>query len=113
MAAQAAALASLGDPHELARRVRFNAEGRAELERTLRAHGLSPEGPAVANFLYTDVGGDARALFDDLLRLGVIVRPLAGFGAPNAIRVTVGTPDEHRVLADALARLRDRVAAPG
>jgi histidinol-phosphate aminotransferase len=112
-AAQDAALASLDDPGELARRARLNAEGRAELERILVAHGLSPAGPAVANFLYADVGGDARELFEDLLRLGVIVRPLAGFGAPSAIRVTVGTPDENAFLADALARLRDRVAAAG
>jgi histidinol-phosphate aminotransferase len=110
-AAQAAALASLDDPDELARRVRLNVEGRAELERTLTAHGLAPAGPAVANFLYADVGGDARAPFEDLLRLGVIVRPLAGFGAPSAIRVTVGTPEENAFLADALAHLRDRVGA--
>jgi histidinol-phosphate aminotransferase len=111
--AQAAALASLDDPGELARRVRLNAEGRAELERTLTAHGLPPAGPAVANFLYADVGADARELFDDLLRFGVIVRPLAGFGAPSAIRVTVGTAEENAFFADALARLRDRVAAAG
>jgi len=36
----------------------------------------------------------------------VIVRPLAGFGAPQAIRVTVGTQEDHAFLAEALARLR-------
>ena len=108
-AAQAAALASLDDGAELARRARVNREGRAALERTLREHGLDPAGPAVANFLYADVGGDARILFDELLRLGVIVRPLAGFGAPTAIRVTIGTPEENELFAEALARLRDRV----
>jgi histidinol-phosphate aminotransferase len=108
-AAQDAALASLDDPDELARRVRLNAEGRAELERILVAQGLSPAGPAVANFLYADVGGDAQELFEHLLRLGVIVRPLAGFGAPSAIRVTVGTPEENAFFADALARLQVRV----
>jgi histidinol-phosphate aminotransferase len=112
-AAQAAALASLDDGAEVARRARLNAEGRAELEGILRAHGLTPASPAVANFLYAEVGGDARILFEDLLRLGVIVRPLAGFGAPDAIRVTVGTPEEHAFFADALARVRDRVPAPG
>jgi histidinol-phosphate aminotransferase len=111
--AQAAALASLDAPDELALRVRLNAEGRAELETTLRAHGLTPAGPAVANFLYAHVGGDARELFDDLLRLGVIVRPCGGFGAPGAIRVTVGTPEENAFFAEALSRLRDRVAAAG
>jgi histidinol-phosphate aminotransferase len=109
--AQAAALASLDDRDELARRVRLNAAGRAELEATLRAHGLEPAGPAVANFLYADTGADARLLFDDLLHEGVIVRPLAGFGAPTAVRITVGTPEENGFLAAALARLRDRVAA--
>jgi histidinol-phosphate aminotransferase len=108
-AAQAAALASLDDGAELARRARVNREGRGVLERTLRDHGLDPAGPAVANFLYADVGGDARILFDELLRLGVIVRPLAGFGAPTAIRVTVGTTEENEFFAEALARLRDRV----
>ena len=108
-AAQAAALASLDDGAELARRARVNREGRGVLERTLRDHGLDPAGPAVANFLYADVGGDARIVFDELLRLGVIVRPLAAFGAPTAIRVTVGTPEENELFAEALARLRDRV----
>jgi histidinol-phosphate aminotransferase len=46
-----------------------------------------------------------------LLRQGVIVRPLAGFGAPNAVRVTVGTPDEHAFLAQALAQMRTTAGA--
>jgi histidinol-phosphate aminotransferase len=111
--AQAAALASLDDADELERRRRLNEEGRAELEATLRAHGLEPAGPAVANFLYVDTGADARVLFDELLREGVIVRPLAGFGAPTAVRITVGTPEENAFFAAALARLRDRVPAAG
>ena len=57
------------------------------------------------------MGEDAEALFDALLREGVIVRPLAGFGAPTAIRVTVGTDDEHAFLADVLARLKTTARA--
>jgi histidinol-phosphate aminotransferase len=109
--AQAAALASLDSPAEVERRRRLNAEGIAELGRILRAHDLEPVGPAVGNFLYAEVGEDARPLFEELLRLGVIVRPLGGFGAPGAIRVTVGTPDEQAALAEALGRTGDRVAA--
>jgi histidinol-phosphate/aromatic aminotransferase/cobyric acid decarboxylase-like protein len=41
----------------------------------------------------------------------VIVRPLAGFGAPDAIRVTVGTPDENALFADALERVRSATTA--
>jgi histidinol-phosphate aminotransferase len=102
--AQAAALASIDDTAELDRRRRLNSEGRAELERVLRAAGYDPAGPAVANFLYVDVGEDARAVFERFLQRGVIVRPLHGFGAPSAIRVTVGTPDEHAFLARALGQ---------
>ena len=108
--AQEAALASLDAADELERRRRANAEGRIELERILRSHGLDPARPAVANFLFADVGEDAQAFFEALLREGVIVRPLAGFGAETAIRVTVGTGDEHAVLNEALGRVRAAAA---
>jgi histidinol-phosphate aminotransferase len=105
-AAQAAALASLADDDEVERRRRANAEGRAAVETALVEQGLRVARPAVANFLYAEVGDDATPVFEALLRLGVIVRPLAGFGAPNAIRVTVGTPEESRIFAEALHAAR-------
>ena len=43
------------------------------------------------------------ALFEALLRQGAIVRPMGGFGAPGALRITVGTPDENEFFAAALA----------
>ncbi|MFN2628032.1 MAG: histidinol-phosphate transaminase [Gaiellaceae bacterium] len=102
--AQAAALASLGgdDGGELERRRRENAEGRVRVEKEIRGHGFEPVGPAVANFVYVEVGEDSRPLFEQLLRQGVIVRPLAGFGAPGAIRVTVGTAAENERFGVAL-----------
>jgi histidinol-phosphate aminotransferase len=103
--AQEAALASLDSPDELARRRALNAEGRTRLGEILAEHGLDPAGPAVGNFLFAQVGEDSRPFFESLLREGVIVRPLHGFGAPGAIRVTVGTEDEHRFLAEALERV--------
>jgi histidinol-phosphate aminotransferase len=109
--AQAAALASLRDRAEVERRRRRNAEGRPEIARALAAAGLDPVGPAVANFVYADVGEDAGPVFEALLRLGVIVRPLAGFGASTAIRVTVGTSEENALFADAIARVRADLAA--
>ena len=104
--AQVAALASMHAESELAERRRLTAEGRATLEGTLREHGLVPAGPAVANFLFVDVGDDAPALFDALLHQGAIVRPMGGFGAPGALRITVGTPDENAFFAEALASVR-------
>jgi histidinol-phosphate aminotransferase len=103
--AQEAALASLDSADELARRRAANAEGRAELEQILRAHGLDPVRPSVANFLFAEVGGDSRPFFEQLLREGVIVRPTHGFGASGAVRVTVGTHEDHEHLSQALSRV--------
>jgi histidinol-phosphate aminotransferase len=109
--AQAAALASLDAPDELARRRRENAEGLVQLERIMRERGLEPP-KSVANFLFAEVGEDSRPLFEQLLREGVIVRPAGGFGAPGAIRVTVGTPDENELFGEALGRVLSAAAQP-
>jgi len=107
--AQEAALASLSAPAELERRRRVNADGRAELERILRHEGLDPV-PSVGNFLFVQVGDEAAALNDALLREGVIVRPMGAFGDASALRITVGTPEENaffaRALGSVLARAR-------
>jgi histidinol-phosphate aminotransferase len=105
--AQVAAVASLDDRDEIERRRRVNAEQRVVVHEILERHGFECVGPAVANFIYAESGEeDARPLFEALLREGVIVRPLAGFGAPGAIRVTVGTPEENAFLDEALGRVR-------
>ena len=105
--AQVAALASIDDPGELARRRDVNAEGLHRLTEILNEHGLEPA-PSVGNFVYVDTGTDANELFDRLLREGIIVRPLAGFGSPTAIRVSVGTPEELDEFAAALGRVLAR-----
>jgi len=110
--AQDAALASLGEKDEIARRRRLTAEGRSYLEQVCAALGLTVARPPVANFVYVEVGDDSRPVFDALLREGVIVRPLAPFGAPGAIRVTVGTPEENAVFAAALERVLARAPEP-
>jgi len=103
--AQAAAVASLDDPGELSRRRALNSAGRVELEGILRASGLEPVAGAVGNFVMVPTLAPTDELFEALLRQGVIVRPLHGFGAPSAIRITVGTPQELTALAEALARV--------
>jgi histidinol-phosphate aminotransferase len=108
--AQVAALASLGETADLERRRRLTHEGREALARTLREHGLQPAGPAVGNFLFAEVGDDARRLFEALLRQGAIVRPMGAFGAPGALRITVGTPEENAFFAEALASVRAATA---
>jgi len=102
--AQDAAFASLGNEAELRRRRQENTLGRAQLERALSLLELPYAAPAVANFLFVEATEDARELFERLLGAGVIVRPLGPFGAPRAIRVTVGTDEENAFFAAALER---------
>ena len=104
--AQDAALASLGDAERDRAPARARTPRRAPTWSSARsALGLTIAPGPVANFVYAEVGGDARALFEALLREGVIVRPLGAFGAPEAIRVTVGTTEENAAFADALGRV--------
>ena len=98
---QEAALASLAETTEIAHRRAANREAMGMLDGVLRGHGLDPTGPAVANFMFVRVG-DAIAVNEALLRQGVIVRPLAPFGAPDALRITAGTPEEIAFLERAL-----------
>ena len=100
--AQEAALASLHEPEAVEGRIEHARRGRRELAHALAAAGLDPE-PSQANFVYADVpDGDGLGLADRLLHAGVMVRALGGFGAPQAIRVTVGTDEENRLLSRAL-----------
>jgi len=103
-AGQEAALASIGEDAEIARRRAANRESMSLLQEIVREHGLEPAGPAVANFVFVRVA-DAGGLNDALLRQGVIVRPLASFGADDALRITAGTPEELAFLRDALSAL--------
>jgi histidinol-phosphate aminotransferase len=101
--AQEAALASLHETEAVRRRIVHTRAARDELHDTLLTAGLNPI-RSHANFVYADVpgGGDADGLADRLLHAGFIVRALRAFGAPGAIRVTVGTDEEMRLFAEAI-----------
>ena len=58
--------------------------------------------PARANFVLVDVGRSASEIYQKLLHLGVIVRPMTSFGMETTLRVTIGTPEENRKLVKAL-----------
>ena len=97
--AQVAAVASLDDEEELEGR---RSENERRLEAELAARGVKLY-PAAANFVCAEVG-DGAALAARLEREGVIVRPLAPFGAPSCVRVTVGLRDENDIFLTALDR---------
>ena len=109
-AGQEAALASLVDEEEIGRRRGANREAMSLLVSVLREHGLEPVGPAVANFVFVRVG-DAVAANEALLHRGVIVRPMGPFGAPDALRISAGTPDEIEFLGAALGSVQTPIAA--
>lgn len=83
-----AAIASVGDETEIARRRDLNAQRRARLEAGLTALGRAWL-PSQANFIAVDVG-DADAVSARLLEHGVATRSLSALGAPELLRVTVG-----------------------
>jgi histidinol-phosphate aminotransferase len=98
--AEEAALAALDDSAHVERTLRANAEGLDFLTRELRALSIEVW-DSDANFLLARTGADS---YERLLRAGVIVRPLAGFGLPEHVRITVGRPEENERLVKALAR---------
>ena len=104
--AQAAALAALADTDYVEQSARLNREGMQALENGLAALGVATL-PSHANFILVRVG-DAARVYGELLRRGVIVRPVAGYGLPEWLRITIGLPDENRRFLDALAQALGR-----
>jgi histidinol-phosphate aminotransferase len=102
-AALAAAEAALGDDVYVEESRDMNTAGLAQLAEGLDKLGLDYI-PSVANFL-TFKAGDGAAVYEALLKEGVIVRPLAGYGMPEYLRVTVGLPDENERFLKALAKV--------
>ena len=89
--AQAAALAALADTAYVDESRALNRAGMRELEAGARALGLAFV-PSHGNFILIRVGDNAGAVYERLLKQGVIVRPVANYGLPEFLRVTVGLP---------------------
>ena len=102
--AQAAALAAMDHQEYVDRVVENNAA-----QALVLAQGLSDLGyrvvPTWANFVYCDLGEDAAAVAARLRDEGVSVRPLGPWGAPNCVRVTIGTPEQNQLFLKAAQRL--------
>ena len=91
--AQAAAIAALADAEYVAESRQQNRAGMRELEAALPRLGIRYL-PSRGNFVLIDIG-DAAAVNRSLLAQGVIVRPVANYGLPSWLRVTVGVPAEN------------------
>ena len=101
-----AAEAALGDHEHVEESIRVNAVGREFLVRELAALGL-PFVPTQGNFLMVEVG-DAKGVYEALLREGVIVRPVAGYGFPKHLRLSIGAPEDNRRAVESLAKILHR-----
>ena len=79
-------------------------EGLDYFERELKRLGLR-YWPSQGNFVLFDCGRDAGAVYDELLRLGVILRPVKPYGFPNYLRMSVGLAQENRAAIQALEKV--------
>jgi histidinol-phosphate aminotransferase len=100
--AEEAALAALGDEDHVRRTLEVTHEGLRFLRRELAALGFETW-PSDANFVLVRAGA---GIYDLLLREGVIVRPMGGFGLPEHVRITVGTREENERLVAVLRKVR-------
>ncbi len=91
---QIAATAALDDEAFLREVIRLNAEGKRYFYRELERLGLE-YAPTDANFVLIRLPLPGREFFGKLLRRGVIVRPVDGYGLPEYVRVTIGLPAEN------------------
>lgn len=98
--AQAAAVGALADTEHVQKTRRMNSDGMRQLVAGFNKLNL-PYIPSVGNFICVEVG-EAAAVYERLLRAGVIVRPVANYGMPRHLRVTVGLPEENQRFLDAL-----------
>jgi histidinol-phosphate aminotransferase len=99
--ALAAAEAALGDQHHVREVRERNSEERDWLAAALRARGCTVF-PSQTNFLLVRFGIDAQATEARLLNAGVVVRPMAGYGLGDCLRITVGRRGENERLLAAL-----------
>ena len=91
--AQVAAMAALDDTEFVEKSRRINKEGRKQYEKAFEEMGLEyfSEG---GNFIMVKVA-DAPAKFVQMQKRGVIVRPNVGYGLPDWLRITIGTPEQN------------------
>jgi histidinol-phosphate aminotransferase len=109
--AEAAGLAAIGDEEHIRKTVENNAAGAAWLMPRLRELGLRAVETS-ANFIYFEIDEDADAFAKRMQAEGVIVRSLTPWGAPNAIRVSIGTPEQNETFIRALKKLVRQTVTP-
>jgi histidinol-phosphate aminotransferase len=101
--AQAGALAALDDTSHIRRTRVNNVEGLRYFEAGLARIGVEFI-PSVGNFILARVG-DGKKVFEEMQKLGVIVRPMGGYELPDWVRITVGTPAQNERCLNGLKKV--------
>src|SRR5580693_5840771 len=101
--AQIAGIAALDDKEFVHRALELNARGLRLISDSLREMGLDVV-PSEANFVMVPLesANAAKELTEELLRKGVIVRPMGAFGLPHCVRISTGTDEDNRMLIEAM-----------
>lgn len=102
--AQVAALTALRDDGFVKRTKRLVNEGKRFLYKEMDMLGISYV-PSVTNFILLNIGMDSEAVYNSLLKKGVIVRNMKGWGMDGFLRVTIGTMKENRIFISALKEI--------
>jgi len=97
----AAARLALDDAEFLAESQRLNTLGKNRIYAGFSELGLEYI-PSTGNFVCVDLARPAKLVHETMLKQGVIVRPVANYGLPNHLRVTVGLPHENEKMIDAM-----------
>ena len=105
---QAAAVAALEDHEFVKQSYQLNQQGMKQITHSFKRLGIRFI-PSYGNFVCFHVG-DASALYQRLLRRGVIVRPIADYGMPEWLRVSIGLPEENEKFLQALESLTREAA---
>ena len=95
---------AIGDIEFLERSLLENSMGLRILETTCEKLGLRYV-PSKGNFLLVDFEKDAAPIYMELLKRGIITRPVANYGLNNCLRITIGTQDQMRRLDKAMEQV--------
>lgn len=107
--AQEAACAALDDIAHIEKSIALNNVGLKFLQQSFDKMQLDII-PSIGNFVTVDVKQDATKIYNDLLKQGVIVRPVANYGLPHHLRVTVGNKQQNERVISALAKVLSETA---
>jgi len=99
-----AAQVALDDHDYLEKSKKLNTEGMKQFEEGFRQMGLRWI-PSIANFIAVEFQREAMPLYNKLLHKGIITRPIAMYGMPNHLRISIGLPEENERCLSALKEI--------